>query len=180
MFDAVGDVPAGRPAEIVIGDSLIMIGSLTTSAMRSRRSCTSMLADADGTYQRAMDAGAVSLEAPLDTPYGDRRAMVRDPFGNVFQIATRSSSTAVELRASRRRLQLWCWPYLSDRTVDNRPPSTGEVTTTVRLRSARVREQAAKIEVNVQPALSPSAPAVVATFVLVAEVVLAQPLQAVM
>ncbi len=25
------------------------------------------------------------LEEPLDTPYGDRRAMVRDPFGNVFQ-----------------------------------------------------------------------------------------------
>ena len=87
--------------------------------------------------------------------------------------------TAVELRASRRRLQLWCWPYLSDRTVDNRPPSTGEVTTTVRL-DALASRQGAKIEVNVQPALSPSAPAVVATFVLVAEVVLAQPLQAVM
>jgi PhnB protein len=27
------------------------------------------------------------VEAPLDTPYGDRRAMVRDPFGNVVQIA---------------------------------------------------------------------------------------------
>ena len=23
----------------------------------------------------------------LDTPYGDRRAMIRDPFGNLFQIA---------------------------------------------------------------------------------------------
>ncbi len=33
--------------------------------------------------------GAVTLEAPLDTPYGDRRAMVRDPFGNVYQIASR-------------------------------------------------------------------------------------------
>ena len=37
--------------------------------------------------RRALDAGAVSLEAPLDTPYGDRRAMVQDAFGNVFQIA---------------------------------------------------------------------------------------------
>ena len=43
--------------------------------------------DADATYRRAVDAGATTLEAPLDTPYGDRRAMVRDPFGNVFQIA---------------------------------------------------------------------------------------------
>ena len=37
--------------------------------------------------ERALSAGAVSIEAPLDTPYGDRRAMVRDRFGNVFQIA---------------------------------------------------------------------------------------------
>ena len=43
--------------------------------------------DADDTYRRALDAGARSLEEPLDTPYGDRRAMVRDPFGNIFQIA---------------------------------------------------------------------------------------------
>ena len=45
--------------------------------------------DADAAYDRALAAGAVSLEAPLDTPYGDRRAMVRDPSGNVFQIAHR-------------------------------------------------------------------------------------------
>jgi uncharacterized glyoxalase superfamily protein PhnB len=43
--------------------------------------------NADAVYERALLAGAVTLEAPLDTPYGDRRAMVRDPFGNVFQIA---------------------------------------------------------------------------------------------
>ena len=45
--------------------------------------------DADETYRRAINAGATSVEAPLDTPYGDRRGMVRDPFGNVFQIAHR-------------------------------------------------------------------------------------------
>ena len=46
--------------------------------------------DADNVYRRALSAGAISLEAPLDTPYGDRRAMVRDPLGNVFQIAHRA------------------------------------------------------------------------------------------
>jgi hypothetical protein len=46
--------------------------------------------DADLVYDRALSAGATSLEAPLNTPYGDRRAMVRDPFGNVFQIAHRT------------------------------------------------------------------------------------------
>jgi PhnB protein len=44
VFGAVGDVHAGRPAEVHIG-----------------------------------------------APYGDRRAMVRDPFGNVFQIAHRGA-----------------------------------------------------------------------------------------
>ena len=45
--------------------------------------------DADRVYHRAIAAGATSLEPPLNTPYGDRRAMVRNPFGNVFQIAHR-------------------------------------------------------------------------------------------
>jgi PhnB protein len=45
--------------------------------------------DPDGTYRRALTAGAVAMEEPFDTPYGDRRAMVRDPSGNVFQIASR-------------------------------------------------------------------------------------------
>ncbi|MFF0496628.1 VOC family protein [Nocardia aobensis] len=48
--------------------------------------------DVETTFQRATAAGAVTLEAPLDTPYGDRRAMVRDPFGNVYQIAGRSTT----------------------------------------------------------------------------------------
>jgi len=44
--------------------------------------------DVDTTYQRTLEAGAVSLEEPKDLPYGDRRGMVKDPFGNVWQIAT--------------------------------------------------------------------------------------------
>lgn len=43
--------------------------------------------DVDDVYRLALEAGAESMEEPLETPYGDRRAMVRDPFGNVFQIA---------------------------------------------------------------------------------------------
>ena len=47
------------------------------------------MTDADSAYHRAITAGATSMEPPLDTPYGDRRAMVRDSDGNVFQIAHR-------------------------------------------------------------------------------------------
>lgn len=88
-FDAVGEVEVGRPAEVRIGDSLVMV-----TPADERELFPAFLyvyvEDADLVYRRALDAGAVSVEAPLDTPYGDRRAMVRDPFDNVFQIAHRT------------------------------------------------------------------------------------------
>lgn len=88
VFDATGDVPAGRPAEMRIGDSLVMVAPAGERELFPAFLYV-YVDDADRTYRRALDAGAVSLEEPLDTPYGDRRAMVRDPFGNVFQIAHR-------------------------------------------------------------------------------------------
>jgi PhnB protein len=92
VFDASGTLPADRPAEIRIGDSLVIVSSAA-----ARQAFPAFLYvyvdDADSTYRRALSAGAVSLESPLDTPYGDRRAMVRDRFGNVYQIAHRIEST---------------------------------------------------------------------------------------
>jgi PhnB protein len=91
VFDATGEVSAGRPAEIHIGDSLVMVTPST-----EREPFPAFLyvyvEDAERIYRRAIAAGAVSLESPLDTPYGDRRAMVRDPFGNIFQIAHRKNN----------------------------------------------------------------------------------------
>ncbi len=86
VFDATGDVSPGRPAELTIGDSTIMISGPTERELFPAFLYV-YVEDADRTYQRAIEAGATSLEEPRDTPYGDRRAMVRDPFGNVFQIA---------------------------------------------------------------------------------------------
>ena len=86
VFDATGDVVAGRPVELLIGDSLVMI-----SEAGERAPFPAFLYvyvdDPDGRYERALAAGATSIEAPFDTPSGDRRAMVTDPFGNIFQIA---------------------------------------------------------------------------------------------
>jgi uncharacterized glyoxalase superfamily protein PhnB len=88
VFDATGDVQPGRPAEMRIGDSVLMVSSAAERDLFPAFLYV-YVDDADATYRRALDAGAVSIEAPLDTPYGDRRAMVRDPFDNVFQIAHR-------------------------------------------------------------------------------------------
>lgn len=88
VFDAVGDVHPDRPAEIRIGDSLVIVSS-TLDRGDFPAFLYIYVDDADRVYQRAVTAGAASLEPPMDTPYGDRRAMVGDPFGNVFQIAHR-------------------------------------------------------------------------------------------
>ncbi|MFJ4655072.1 VOC family protein [Nocardia sp. NPDC088792] len=88
VFDAAGEVEANRPTEVRIGDSLVMV-----SGTGEREVFPAFLyiyvEDVAATYERSLAAGAVSIEAPLDTPYGDHRAMVRDPFGNVYQIAGR-------------------------------------------------------------------------------------------
>lgn len=92
VFDAAGQVQAGRPTEVRIGDSVVMV----TSAVEREQFPAFLYVyvdDAGLTYNRALTAGAMSLEAPIDTPYGDRRAMVRDPFGNVFQIAHRCEAS---------------------------------------------------------------------------------------
>jgi len=42
----------------------------------------------DEIYRRAVEAGAETLELPSVQPYGDRRAMVKDPWGTLWQIAS--------------------------------------------------------------------------------------------
>lgn len=88
VFDATGDVHPGRPAEIQIGDSTILVSG-TAERDHFPAFLYIYVASADTTYDRAVSAGATTLEEPLDTPYGDRRAMVSDPAGNIFQIAHR-------------------------------------------------------------------------------------------
>ena len=88
VFAATGHVDPNRPVEMRIGDSVLMISS-TAERPAFPAFLYIYVDDADATYARAVDAGATTIEAPLDTPYGDRRAMVTDPFGNVLQIAHR-------------------------------------------------------------------------------------------
>lgn len=87
VFGAVGEARPDRPAEVRIGDSLVMVSS-------GRDPFPAMLyvyvEDVDATYRRAVAAGATTIEEPADMPYGDRRAMVGDQCGNVFQIAHRT------------------------------------------------------------------------------------------
>lgn len=89
VFGATGDYRPGRPAEMRIRDSIIMVSDGDGLRDMATAFLYVYVEDADATYARALASGATSLEAPADMPYGDRRAMVRDPFGNTWQIATR-------------------------------------------------------------------------------------------
>ncbi len=86
-FGATGELRADRPTVMRIGDSVIMV-----SSVGPREAMPAFLYvyvdDADITHRRALEAGARSIEEPSDTPYGDRRGMVEDRWGNVWQIAT--------------------------------------------------------------------------------------------
>jgi len=88
VFGARGEVRSGAPTEMRIGDSMVLIsdGGGVREAMSAFLYV--YVENVDETYQRAVAAGAKSIEGPADTPYGDKRATVRDSWANTWQIAT--------------------------------------------------------------------------------------------
>ena len=87
VFDAVGDYQTERPTELRIGSSLIMVGN-TLERHPVQAFLYVYVADVNAAHNKALALGAESIEAPAEMPYGDRRAMLVDPWGNHWQIAT--------------------------------------------------------------------------------------------
>lgn len=88
----------GMHCELRIGDSVLMLGGPAHGG--DAPPLTPRLVglhvyvdDADAVFQRAVDAGAESLGAPADRPYGERAGFVRDPAGNDWYIATHQGAT---------------------------------------------------------------------------------------
>lgn len=92
------DMPDGTVGhvELMIGDSRVMIGDATAEwkAMPGRGYL--YVNDADSVYNRALKAGATSIRGPADQFYGDRSAVVQDPCGNVWTIATRKEEVSMD------------------------------------------------------------------------------------
>jgi PhnB protein len=102
VFGATGRQAAGRPMEMHIGDSIVML----SEAAEREPFCACLyvyVEDADKTYRKAISAGAKSIEKPVDTAYGDRRGVVRDSWGNNWQIATRQADGAAKRTTVRKR-----------------------------------------------------------------------------
>ena len=54
------------------------------------------LNDIDAAYRRVLEASATVIEEPQDMFYGDRGATVKDPFGNIWQIATHKEDLSLD------------------------------------------------------------------------------------
>jgi PhnB protein len=71
-----------------IGDSMIEMGEAHGDAQPMPPALYMYVENLEETYQRALDAGATSLQPPKDQGYGDRNAWVEDAWGNVWYLAS--------------------------------------------------------------------------------------------
>lgn len=74
----LADAPADMPGE---AGSPTKLGG--TSVLMHR-----YVADCDAAFQRAVDAGATAVRPPEDQFYGDRSAVIADPFGHQWSLHT--------------------------------------------------------------------------------------------
>ena len=75
-------------AEILIGDSVIMLGEPTEEFSAMPSMIYLYVADSDSTFKKALVSGAISVLEPADYPHGDRYGGVRDLSGNIWWIVT--------------------------------------------------------------------------------------------
>jgi PhnB protein len=105
--------PGGKVwhAEIQIGDSIVMLSD-EFPEMGSRSAKTLgdapgslwlYVPDVDEVYRKALHAGATSVREPSDEFWGDRLAMIEDPFGHTWAIASRRENVTPEEIGRRRR-----------------------------------------------------------------------------
>jgi PhnB protein len=105
--------PDGRiaHAELQIGDSIVMLSdkfpqsSVSTPKELGGTTVAIFLyvEDVDTVVKAATDAGATVIQQPEDQFWGDRLGQVRDPFGNVWQIATHVEDVSPEEMEKRSR-----------------------------------------------------------------------------
>jgi PhnB protein len=109
VFDAVENYRLTEPgsgkighADLRIGDGQLMLadeypdwGALSpVSVGGTPVSLHLYVADVDAAVKRAVDAGATVLRQPKDEFFGDRSAMIMDPFGHRWHLATHKEDVA--------------------------------------------------------------------------------------
>jgi PhnB protein len=82
--------------QVRIGDSLIGMGEAHGPYQPMPGTFHLYVPDADAAYERALRAGATSIQPVADQPYGERNGGVQDPFGNRWFVATPIRDVASE------------------------------------------------------------------------------------
>lgn len=81
--------PKAFHIEARIGDSVIVLETGDPPhPSATPNSIYIYLPDVDAAYNRALELGAESIQAPEDKPYQERSAGVRDSFGNIWYVST--------------------------------------------------------------------------------------------
>ncbi len=92
------DTPSGEPAYMTvrIGDSILSLMRPLEGGQPTRSAFYVYVPNVDIVYQRAVSAGARSIQQPSDVVHGDRMATIIDPFGNQWTVASRIDQISVE------------------------------------------------------------------------------------
>lgn len=93
-------------AEVLIGNSMVMISDATEQWLPMVSSIYLYVEDTDRIYKKAIEAGAESLYEPMDMFYGDRNAGIKDMFGNFWWIATHIEDVSDEEIQRRENLRM--------------------------------------------------------------------------
>jgi uncharacterized glyoxalase superfamily protein PhnB len=94
-------------ATLQIGDSMLMLSDARGDWPAQPTGMYLYVPDVDQWYQRAMTAGAESINAPRNEFYGDRMAGIKDPSGNTWWFATHVEDVS-EDEMKKRREKLFC------------------------------------------------------------------------
>lgn len=96
IVEGVHKWPGGALAHaaVLIGDGELEIDEAFRANRQTPCHLHLYVPDTDAIYAQALRAGATSIEAPNDKPYGDRSAGVRDAWGNSWFIATHIKDVA--------------------------------------------------------------------------------------
>jgi PhnB protein len=78
--------------EVRIGDSRVMLAEARKEWAAMPTMLYVYVEDVDFTYQKALDAGATSVQPVADQTYGDRSGGVKDMCGNQWWMATHKAS----------------------------------------------------------------------------------------
>ena len=83
-----GDASKVKHAEVRLDDTVLMIADTAEGWPPNPSHVHIYVPDVDATYRRALEAGATSVQAPLQKDDEDKRGGVRDAGGTTWWIST--------------------------------------------------------------------------------------------